>query len=267
MRLAVRIIIWTFALIPTAVTTVFSADLTVTSFSDYAGQTNIVLQATDNVIFGGGSMNLPALPPGASSGLLSVQAGNDIIIQDGTSISAGQGWSLSFLAGNNLSLTGTGSITAAGDIMIQTGGQIEMANTGSGLPIASAGTIVISEGGQPITITNLDGQPIQPTQLIFLNSQINRTNITAVAGTNVLIAYIPPAYITPLRFQWFKNGRKLNGETNDFLSLTNIRLADAGNFSVVVPDNGGRITINVQLHVRPCPRGAEHQRETRFRIR
>ena len=265
MRLAVRIIIWTLALIPTAATTVFSADLTVTTFSDYAGQTNIVLQATDNVIFGGGSMNLPALPPGASSGLLSVQAGNDIIIQDGTSISAGQGWSLSFLAGNNLSLTGTGSITAAGDIMIQTGGQIGMANTGSGLPIVSEGTIVISEGGQPITITNLDSQPIQPTQLIFLNSQINRTNITAVAGTNILIAYIP-ASITPLRCQWFKNGRKLHGETNDFLSLTNIRLADAGNFSVVVSENGGRITINFHLRVLPRPRGAEYQRETRFRI-
>ena len=120
-------------MIPTAATTVFSADLTVTSFSAYAGQTNIVLQADNDVIFSGGSLNLPDLPPGASSGLLAVQAGNDIIIQDGTSISAGQGWSVSFLAVNDVTF-GTGSFLATEgtvDITILAGGQIS--NTGERL--------------------------------------------------------------------------------------------------------------------------------------
>jgi hypothetical protein len=255
MRLVVRIVIWTLALIPNAATTVFSADLTVTSLSAYAGQTNIVLQADNDVIFSGGSLNLPDLPPGASSGLLSVQAGNDIIIQDGTSISAGQGWSVSFLAVNNVTF-GTGSFLntdPAAEVTIQAGGQIEISNTGSGLPIVGGGTIIISDGGQQITITNLGSQPIQPTQLILLNSQVNATNITAVAGTNVLIGFIADG-ITPFGYQWFKNGRKLHGETNSFLSLTNIRRADAGNYSIVVPTTGGRIKSNVHLDVLPQQR-------------
>jgi hypothetical protein len=255
MRLTVRIIIWTLALIPTAATTVFSADLTVTLFSAYAGQTNIVLQADNDVIFSGGSMNLPDLPPGTSSGLLSVQAGNDIIIQDGTSISAGQGWSLSFLAVNDVNL-GTGSFLntdPAAEVTIQAGGQIEISNTGSGLPIVGGGTIIISDGGQPITVTN--SGTIQAPQLILLNSHLNSRfkSAQAVAGTNVLFLFIADD-ITPLSYQWFKNGRKLHGETNAFLSLTNIRRADAGNYSIVVPTTGGRIKSNVHLDVLPQQR-------------
>ena len=267
MCLVVRIIIWTLALIPTVVTTVFSADLTVTSFSAYAGQTNIVLQATDNIIFSGGSMNLPALPPGASSGLLSVQAGSNIIFQDGTSLSAGKDWSLSFLAGNDVTF-GTGSFLAtdaAADITIQAGGQIEIANTGSDLPIVGGGTIYISGSGQPITVTNSGSLPIQlQAQLILLNSQVNTTNLAVVTGTNVLFVFLADD-IAPLGYQWFKNGRKLHGETNAFLSLTNIRLADASNYSIVVWNTAGRIRSNIHLLVLPQqrwrpPHNAGHQR-------
>jgi hypothetical protein len=255
MRLVVRIIIWTLALIPIAATTAFGDDLTVTSFSAYVGQTNIVLQADNDVIFSGGSLNLPDLPPGTSSGLLSVQAGNDIIIQDGTSISAGQGWSVSFLAVNNVTF-GTGSFLnpdPAAEVTIQAGGQIEISNTGSGLPVVGGGTIIISDGGQPITVTN--SGTIQAPQLILLNSHLNPRfkGAQAMAGTNVLFLFIADD-ITPLGYQWFKNGRKLHGETNAFLSLTNIRLADAGNYSIVVPTTGGRIRSNVHLDVLPQQR-------------
>jgi len=50
MRLKMRSIFWKLALIPAMATTAFSDDLTVSSFSSYAGQTNIALQATGNVI-------------------------------------------------------------------------------------------------------------------------------------------------------------------------------------------------------------------------
>jgi hypothetical protein len=253
MRLTVRIIIWTLALIPTAATTVFSADLTVTSLSAYAGQTNIVLQADNDVIFSGGSLNLPDLPPGASSGLLTVQAGNDIIIQDGTSISAGQGWSLSFLAGNDVTF-GTGSFLATdatADITIQASGLIINTDiTNIIVPIGDAGTIIIPDGGQ--------------LQTIFLSSPIIDTHLTTATGTNVLFAFIADG-IAPLNYQWFKNGRKLHGETNAFFFLTNIRLTDAGNYSIVVSNTGGRVRSNVHLDVLPQqrwrpPHSTGHQR-------
>ena len=124
-----RTIICSFALITAASSTVFGDDLTITSFSGFAGQTNILLQATGDITFSGGLMNLPALPPGASSGLLTVEAGNDIIVEDGTSILAGQGWSVSLQAGNSLNVAGTGSINSAGDVTIRTGGMLPGGST------------------------------------------------------------------------------------------------------------------------------------------
>jgi hypothetical protein len=265
MNRTVRILIWAVALITTGSSTVFGDDLIITSFSDFAGQTNILLQATGNITFSGGSMNLPSLPPGASSGQLSVQAGNDIIIQEGTSISAGQGWSVSFLAGNNLSFPRTGSITAAGDITIQTGGMLP--TNWSDTP-APGGTITIGGDGQGgIGIFQLGpAVPVgPPAQLIILNSQNNGANITAIAGTNVLFFFIPDGNaqfsdIASCRFQWSRNGRKLHGETNDVLSLTNIRFTDAGNYSVVVSNSGGRARSNVHLHILQPPHSAGHRR-------
>jgi hypothetical protein len=86
MRLSGRIIIWTLAAILTGDTPVFSANLTVTSFSSYGGQTNIVRQATGNITFIGGSLSLPV---SASPSQLVVQAGNNIIVDDGTGMVAG----------------------------------------------------------------------------------------------------------------------------------------------------------------------------------
>ena len=98
-------------LIPAAATTAFSDDLTINSFSSYAGQTNIALQATGNVIISGGPLNLPDLPSGASFGVLTIQAGNNITIQDGTGIVAGSGWTVSLVAGTAL----TGSTPTSGN--------------------------------------------------------------------------------------------------------------------------------------------------------
>jgi hypothetical protein len=264
MNRTVRIIIWAIALVTAGSSTVFGDDLTVTSFSDFAGQTNILLQASGNITFSGGYMSLPDLPPGASSGLLSIQAGNDIFIQDGTSISAGQGWSVSILAGDSLSILGTGSIIAAGDISIQTAGKLPTDWSSSPGP---SGTITIGGDGQGGIGVLQPGPAVPvgpPAQLILLNSQNNGANITAMAGTNVLFVFIPDnntrfTDIASCRFQWFKNGRTLRGETNDVLSLTSIRLADAGNFSVVVSNHGSRVRSYVRLRILQPLRSPGHR--------
>ena len=254
MNRIVGFIICAVALATAGSSTALGDDLIVTSFSDFAGQTNIVLQATGNITFSGGSLNLPALPPGASSGLLSVEAGNDIIIEDGTSILAGPGWSLSLLAGADVTL-GIDSFlnVSTGDMTIQAGGQI--VNNGSGTT-DPGGTITIGGGGQGSIGILQPGPAVPigpPAQLIILNSQINGANITAVAGTNVLFVFSPDDNtrfndFASGRFQWFKNGRKLCGETNGILSLTSIRLADAGNYSIIVSNRGSR-TRNVSLRI------------------
>ena len=251
-----RTIICSFALITAASSTVFGDDLTITSFSGFAGQTNILLQATGDITFSGGLMNLPALPPGASSGLLTVEAGNDIIVEDGTSILAGQGWSVSLQAGNSLNVAGTGSINSAGDVTIRTGGMLPGGSTTiwSGTP-NPGGTITIQPGDQGGIVVVDSGPAIPvgtPSQIILLNSQINGPNITALAGTNVLFIFIADNN-APLDVQWFKNGRRLHGETNAVLSLMDIRPSDAGCYSVVVSNPGGRVRSSVNLRVLQPP--------------
>ncbi|MBL9171056.1 MAG: immunoglobulin domain-containing protein [Verrucomicrobiales bacterium] len=44
----------------------------------------------------------------------------------------------------------------------------------------------------------------------------------------------------PLRYQWQKAGTALQGQTNASLALTNLSLADAGNYSVVVSNGAGQ---------------------------
>ena len=90
----------------------FCDDLTVSSFSDYAGQTNIVLQASGNVILSGtnGPLTLPE-----TGGFLSVIAGNEIIVE--TNLIA-PGWALDFQANDIVFL---GSVTAS-SLITQSGG-------------------------------------------------------------------------------------------------------------------------------------------------
>ena len=99
MRLIQNLIFGAFVFLAAAPRATLGADMTVNSFSAFEGQSDIRLQASGNITFSGGSLRLPALPPGASNGHLSVQAGNNIVVPDGVTISAGPGWSLSFLAG------------------------------------------------------------------------------------------------------------------------------------------------------------------------
>jgi hypothetical protein len=184
MRLISRILFCAVVAVATARATVIDGDLAVNSFVPYAGQTNIVLQATGNIVFSGGTLNLPALPLGVSSGLLMVEAGNNVEVNNGATIVAGAGWSvvlaagttnfdtlvppmpdvgdITFLgtaslvvAGGSINLLAGDSITVASGAIGTTGGDISLivlmgsVSTGSGGQIGTVveGTISISAGG------------------------------------------------------------------------------------------------------------------------
>lgn len=60
----------------------------------------------------------------------------------------------------------------------------------------------------------------------------------------------------PLLFQWRKDGAGLPGQTNEVLRLTNVALADAGAYEVVVANVAGSVTSQVAtltVRVRPPP--------------
>ncbi len=153
----------------TAGASVVNGDLTVDSFAAFAGQTNIVLQATGNITFTGGTLNLPDLPSGAVSGLFLVQAGNDVVVNDGVTVVAGSGWSVVLVAGTtnfdvtiptisdggNISFLGTASLVVeGGSINLLAGDSISVADgaigTTGGVESLTAlmGSVSTGSGGQ-----------------------------------------------------------------------------------------------------------------------
>jgi len=209
-----KMTVWVFAVIATAATTVFSADLTITSFAPYAGQTNIVLQATGNVIFSGGALTLPALPTG-STGLLSVQAGNNITFSAGTSISAGNNWNVSLTAGTGLppgTTPPSGSYgiylndnsylqTQNGNITLWASNEVQVASDSSGnqgITTRNGGSIsVITQYGDVNAGSNPQGFSYRTSAPYYTVSQ-TLGGISTAAGGDVtitaagnVISYLP----------------------------------------------------------------------------
>jgi hypothetical protein len=91
--------------------TTLGSDLNISSFSAYSGQTTILLQVNGNITFSGGSLSLPTLPPGSPTGQLMVQAGTNIVVNDGTTID-GTNWNVSFAASNSVILNQSSGISA-----------------------------------------------------------------------------------------------------------------------------------------------------------
>src|ERR1700745_829202 len=101
MRATHHIVAGFLVVLMTTAGTAFGDDLHLTSFSSYAGQSNILLQATGNINFSGGALSLPSLPAGVTNGQLTVQAGTNVIVANGTAILAGNNWSVNLTAGTN----------------------------------------------------------------------------------------------------------------------------------------------------------------------
>jgi hypothetical protein len=61
---------------------------------------------------------------------------------------------------------------------------------------------------------------------------------------------------SPLQPQWRKNGSALSGETNFSLVLSNVTLADAGDFDVIITNSAGSVTslvATLTVTLRPAP--------------
>ncbi len=181
MSLSSRLFLITLTAAATAQAAVINGDLTVNSFAAYAGQTNIVLQATGNIIFSGGTLNLPALPPGAAGGWLTVQAGNDVVVNDGVTILADTGWSVDLAAGTtvfgpdpvvapgigDINFLGNGSLLVTdGSISFRAGNNVTVdggavgAAGGGDINIIALGSVSAGNGNLPGQIGTVDGGSI-----------------------------------------------------------------------------------------------------------
>ncbi|HEY9172179.1 MAG TPA: immunoglobulin domain-containing protein [Verrucomicrobiae bacterium] len=108
-------------------------------------------------------------------------------------------------------------------------------------------------GGSSRFVESLLNTPNAPVITVQPTSQTNEVGVTAAFG----VAAIGPA---PLSYQWRFNGTNLTdtpriiGVNSTLLTLRDLQLSDAGNYSVVVTNGAGAVTSSVAvLTVLPKP--------------
>ncbi|MFA6544220.1 MAG: immunoglobulin domain-containing protein [Limisphaerales bacterium] len=110
----------------------------------------------------------------------------------------------------------------------------------SNLTLADAGaySIAVSNSTSSATASaRLD--PVSPPVIISPPaSQTNR------AGSFASLSVVASG-LQPLSFQWCKDGTPLPGRNNSILSISPVRLGDAGGYSVIVTNFGGSVTSSV----------------------
>jgi hypothetical protein len=79
-----------------------------------------------------------------------------------------------------------------------------------------------------------------------------QTNLTIYAGNSAALTGAVLGYPSPTA-QWFYNGSIILGATNSVLSITNIQIAQTGDYSLVASNAYGSVTNAVVLTVLPPP--------------
>ncbi len=100
--------------------------------------------------------------------------------------------------------------------------------------VTNAGGAVTSAVAQ-LTVATPPRITAQPTNFPSVSLGVNLSNQVRATGT------------PPLVYQWCLNGIPLAGRTNPSLNLTNVQMADAGAYTVVVTNLAGVVTSHVAL--------------------
>jgi hypothetical protein len=68
--------------------------------------------------------------------------------------------------------------------------------------------------------------------------------LTVLPGGNALLS-VTSSGTTPMSYQWLRNGTNLNAQTAASLTVSNVTLADAGDFTVIISNRAGAATSAV----------------------
>ena len=78
---------------------------------------------------------------------------------------------------------------------------------------------------------------------------------TATVGGNVQFSVVATGTPAPA-YQWYQNGVAINGANSASLTLTNVQMTDAGDYTVTVSNSVGSVTSNkATLTVNAAPPG------------
>ena len=112
---------------------------------------------------------------------------------------------------------------------------------------SSFGTVPAFSGSVTDTVATLPaGQPVPP---VVINTPASRTNGPGTTATFT----VTTSGTEPLSYQWLQNqaplanGGRISGATASTLAISNLQLADAGNYTVVVTNAVGAATSAVAV--------------------
>ena len=154
-----------------------------------------------------------------------------------------------------------GSAAFAADIRAGTPVMYQWRQNGTNVPGGTDRQLILTNihpdqaGAYTLTVSNALGMAETPpaflTVLPFFLIGIPPSNLVTYLGGSTTMAVVVEA-ATPLTYQWRVNGHDLNNATNSVLTLSNVRLDQAGTYSVLVSNSWGAITspptvLNVDL--------------------
>ena len=108
-------------------------------------------------------------------------------------------------------------------------------------------------GVYDVVLSNADGQSISwPTAISYFASHASPSitlqpqSLVVSSGSNAVF-HVTAVGLPPLGFQWHFNGGPIPGATSPMLSLTGVKVTQAGNYTVVVTNPNGSVTSQVAL--------------------
>ena len=120
--------------------------------------------------------------------------------------------------------------------------QDDDARTGVGSPdiaLSSLDTVspTLTASFTPYSATVLSLAPGAPV------ITVQPANQTAMMGSNIQFSVVATGAPTPA-YQWYRNGTAINGASSASLTLTNVQMTDAGDYTVTISNSSGSVMSN-----------------------
>ncbi len=121
---------------------------------------------------------------------------------------------------------------------------------GATSPTLTVGNVRWAETGRyDVVVTNFDGSTISPAADLTYDAQPPSITTQPLAATRShggsVTFTVAAAGVSPLFYQWRKDGVPLAGATFAALELSDLQVADAGNYDVIVTNVDGTATSSV----------------------
>lgn len=215
---------------------------------DTGHQHALALQADGTILaWGASESGATAIPPG----LTGVQT-----------ISAGGNHSLALTAAPLILSISPSKIAAIGDtvtLSVNAAGNslsYQWRHRDAALPSMTNAALTLSDvqvpdaGDYTVLVSNPFGTASATTTLSFPPPTISEQPQSALAyrGETVTLQVVATG-LEPFTYQWHKNDAPLPDSTTPILSLTNLRLADAGSYSIAITDAAGGTIVSADAIV------------------